>query len=385
VPDSQPLSPAAVVETLVGLDLVDLDADGPWPSEPDDADAYEPDWSQVHPSETQSRIVPDMPAAEASGNRSAINEVQKRAGGGFLIPPPNVLDALAWYTPVHFFGLGMAIYIRESAVFDVAVAIWNRLDEADREAPANALGACRAAMSVLYLHEAFHHKIESLAIRYEIVERSRRYIPYSQNVVIPLLRQGSDEVLEETLACAEMFRRFKGEDLYTRGISRAVRSATLAMLPEWFESLPPSYKKATGHLDNQSFDRASKILMSQVQEATSTPYRRWDEWTLAPHMLRGLFNCQSITHVLVPVGESPILPWIGHAPALPSVSSRKAIRTLEREGWQIAAGRGKGSHIRLRRDGRTPLTIPANRESLSPGIVHQIAHAMGVRAGDLRF
>lgn len=47
-------------------------------------------------------------------------------------------------------------------------------------------------MSVLYLHEAFHHKIESLAIRYEIVERARRYIPYTEQVGIPLRRQGSD-------------------------------------------------------------------------------------------------------------------------------------------------------------------------------------------------
>jgi hypothetical protein len=56
-------------------------------------------------------------------------------------------------------------------------------------------------MSVLYLHEAFHHKVESLAIRYEIVERKRRYLPYHARVVIPLLRQGSPQVLDEALAC----------------------------------------------------------------------------------------------------------------------------------------------------------------------------------------
>ncbi|MCI4674338.1 hypothetical protein [Candidatus Mycolicibacterium alkanivorans] len=40
---------------------------------------------------------------------------------------PDILDALAWYTPIHYFGLGSAIYIREATVFVVAAAILNRL------------------------------------------------------------------------------------------------------------------------------------------------------------------------------------------------------------------------------------------------------------------
>jgi hypothetical protein len=39
----------------------------------------------------------------------------------------------------------------------------------------------------------------------------------------------------------------------------------------------------------------------------------------------------------------------------------------------------------MEQDGRIPLNIPANRESLSPGIVRQIADALGVRVADLRF
>jgi hypothetical protein len=34
---------ANVVDILVGMDLVDLNAGGPWPGEPDDADICEPD------------------------------------------------------------------------------------------------------------------------------------------------------------------------------------------------------------------------------------------------------------------------------------------------------------------------------------------------------
>ena len=381
---SEGLNVAAVVDKLVDLDLVDLYATGPWPGEPEGLDIYEPDWTQIHPTQPAMSTMFDMPQGILENPRSVFDEVRKRASAGFLEPPPDLLDAQAWYTPMHYFGLGSAIYIRESAVLDLAVVIFSRLEPVDREVDENVLGACRAAMSVLYLHEAFHHKVESLAIRYEIVERKRRYLPYHARVVIPLLRQGSPDVLEEALACAEMVRRFKTEDLYKRGISPAVRRATAAMLPQWFEGLPPSYKQARDYFKDEPFSRAIKTLMCHVQEATVAPVRNPLEWDLAPHMQRGFFDCKRITHVLVPVGQQSILPWIGHAPALPSLSTRGAMRLLEDAGWSVAAKRGKGSHILFKKAGQRPIPVPANRKSLSPGVLDSIAGALGVRASDLR-
>ncbi len=117
------LTAAAVVETLIELDMVELDANGPWPGEPDGADVCEPDWSQVHPTQPDFSSVPvDMP----EGVESVLGEVRRRAGAGFKVPPTPIIDALAWYTPIHYFGLGMAIYIQESAVLDVAAAIVNQ-------------------------------------------------------------------------------------------------------------------------------------------------------------------------------------------------------------------------------------------------------------------
>jgi predicted RNA binding protein YcfA (HicA-like mRNA interferase family) len=371
-----------VVDTLVDLDLVDLDGDGPWPGEPDDADAYEPDWDQVHPSEREDTGMPtDMPDTDWS----VVDVVSARASGGFKLPPPDVLDALAWYTPIHYFGPGAAIYIREAAVVEVAVSILSGLDPIERAEWTNVMGALRAAMSVLYLHEAFHHKIESLAIRYEVVEHERRYLPYHANVVIPLLRQQSDDVLEEALACAQMYRRFKDEAVYRKGVPNSVRKATLRMLPHWFKTLPASYNQASHYLSDKSFDPTLNILMSQVQEATTTPKRPPAEWNLVPHQIRGLFDCQRITHVLVPVGQRPVLPWIGHVPALPSISTRHAVRHLQKHGWQIVRGRGKGSHIWLECQGRRSVNLPANRERLAPGRIKDIADALGVRSAELRF
>ncbi|PJE00109.1 MAG: hypothetical protein CK428_32820 [Mycobacterium sp.] len=361
------------------MDLVDLDSDGPWPGDPEYADAYEPDWTQIHPDGGNF----DAALDSVVGPSSVIDEVHQRAASGFLVPPPDVLDALAWYTPIHYFGLGSAIYIHESAVFDLAAAIVNRLSEPERGRPQNVMGACRAAMSLLYLHEAYHHKIESLAIRFEIVERARRYLPYSKHVYIPLIRQGSDDLLEEALACAQMYHRFQNEKLYRHGVPRSVRDATIAMLPEWFRTLPAGYREAGHYLYDRTFDQAQSTLMSQVHEGVASPRRADAEWNLTPHLCRGLLNCRRITHLVVPSGQLPILPWIGHVPALPSISSRKAIHYLESRGWKTDPGRGKGSHIRLKNIGKQPLTIPANRESLSPPVLKSIANALGVRLADL--
>ncbi len=378
---ADPLSLPEVVNTLVEMNLVDLDNDGPWPGGPDDSDVYEPDWTQIHPTDSDT----ESPLTSRQGRSTLYDEIRTRASGGFLIPPADVLDALAWYTPIHYFGLGSAIYIRESAVFDVAAVIINRLPEPEREVAENVDGASRAALAVLYLHEAYHHKTESLAIRFEIVERVQRYLPYSKRVYTPLIQRGSDDVYEEALACAEMYRRFKTESPYRRGVPKPVREATLTMLPEWFRTLPPSYREAGRYFRDSPFDHAQRILMSQVHEAVADPKRLASEWTLTPHLYRGLFNCQTITHVLVPKGQTPILPWIGHSPALPSVSSKKVIRHLEDHGWKIDPGRGKGSHVRLKLVGKPPLTIPANRESLSPPVLKSIANALGVRLADLAF
>lgn len=288
-------------------------------------------------------------------------------------------------TPIHYYGLGSAIYIREAAVFDVAATILNRLEPHQQEDEVNAAATSRAAMSVLYLHEAFHHKIESLAIRYEIVERTRRYVPYSDDVMTPLLRAGSDDVLEEALATAEMYRRFKNEKVYYRGLPKIVANATREMLIDWFPTLPPSYRQSSKYLGDGTFQDALKLLMSQVHEATTTPSRRSSEWALAPHLHRGLFDCQRITHVVVPTGERPRLPWIGHTPALVSVSTRKAVKGLEKYGWRKVDDRGSGSHIWMEREGWPPVTLTANRESLSPVVLKNIAQALGVKLKDLRF
>jgi len=62
------------------------------------------------------------------------------------------------------------------------------------------------------------------------------------------------------------------------------------------------------------------------------------------------------------------------SPKLPAVSARKAIKALQRIGYEVV--RQKGSHIRLRNYRRPkcrPITVP-NYTGLKPGLPLSILH-----------
>jgi hypothetical protein len=334
-----------VVGTLDALDLLNLDEPGPWPGEPEGESAWPIDWTSVEERRGQ-------PEEVLSEHRYGIDrswerirkDLPSRAGGGVYNPPPDVFDALAWYLPIHYFGYGYGIYIRESAILMLRDAILSRVEPSRRDDLDAIQGAVRAGLGILYLHEALHHKVESFAIRLEIVEHARRYHPYFKGVYGQLRAAGSDELLEEALACAEIIRRMQNEVVYTRGIPEDIQPAVQTFLLDWLPTLPPGYRKAPQYLKAPAFDEARNILSSQIHEGRQHPMRRAGEWHLMPHSYHGLFDCKTVTHVLVPVGTTPVIPWFGEPPAL-SMSTEAAVSAPSARGMQSypAAGRDRTS------------------------------------------
>jgi predicted RNA binding protein YcfA (HicA-like mRNA interferase family) len=69
-------------------------------------------------------------------------------------------------------------------------------------------------------------------------------------------------------------------------------------------------------------------------------------------------------------------------PHQPVVSGRRLVKVLEAEGWEVA--RQRGSHVRLRKDGRRlALVVPLHRE-LKRGTVAGILRDAGLHPDDLR-
>ena len=239
------LATPEVVGTLDALDLLDLDGPGHWPGEPDGESAWAVDWPRAEESWRRDDELSVDPAGRIWGE--AREELLSRAGRGVHVPPPDVFDALAWYLPIHNFGYGWGIYIRESAVLMLGGSVLSRIEPSRRGEYDAIYGAVRAGLSILYLHEAFHHKVESFAIRLEIIEHARRHRPYFQGVYGQLRAAQSDELIEEALACAEIVRRMATEDVYKRSIPPDVRRAARATMGEWLPTLPSGYRRAPAY------------------------------------------------------------------------------------------------------------------------------------------
>jgi len=365
------LDTAQVVETLDDLELLDLDEDGPW--EPGDDltefDPYEIAWDEV--------LAPlDEETVDIGDWDAVIGAMDSQSSGGPHLPPPHVFDALAWYLPIHFYGPGWGIWIREDVVIELAASLRSRLPLQRRYDLDVVWGCIRAALGVLFLHEAFHHKLESFAIRLEIVEHRKRYAPYTDRVFTPIAQTHPTDLFEESLACADAYRRPRSEQPYSRGLPPDVRSERYEWLKDWFPTLPPGYDQANLYLTSE-YEPALNHLASQVHEAVEHPMRRPEEWDLAPQSVRGLFDCQRVARVLVPIGTRPFVPWFNRAPRPLSISTTKLASSLQQDGYTLLKG-GKGSHLKLKAPGRPMIILPANREALSPNVLSTVAEALGL-------
>jgi len=114
----------------------------------------------------------------------------------------------AWYFPLHFYGHSWGIYIREECLMTLAADIagdvdWSLVSGYRGRMDAIVKQLLRGAFYTLFLHEQFHHKVESLGLRLLIAAGSDRYRPYKANVYRPAW--GTSDCLEESLANAESY------------------------------------------------------------------------------------------------------------------------------------------------------------------------------------
>jgi hypothetical protein len=152
----------------------------------------------------------------------------------------------AWYCPIHFFGHSWGIYIQESCILSYALNIarfvqWWKLPHALARRHATARQLLRSAFYVFYLHEQFHHKVESLGFRFLIATANDRYRPYKTNVYRRFYQ--TVDCVEESLTNAESYRRLN-ESRYTDRHERPIFEGLRRFLKASFRLQPPGYAEA---------------------------------------------------------------------------------------------------------------------------------------------
>ncbi len=277
------------MEALRGIGLEAMEGRGGWPIPPESSRDYAAvNWPSAGMARTTSRdaVIP----------RGVLEELEAIADSDNDEQLSEVLDIWAWYAPIHFFEKRWGIYIRQEALLTLAGRIGGRLTRDRITDQATAWDLVRSALYTLYFHEAFHHYVESFAIRLELIEQESRYEPYHNAVYRQL--GGEGEPVEEALACAEMLRRqMKEPGLKTLSVD--VRRATSQMLKEWIPSLPNGYRNGVDLVEEVRFKEAQNRLSSQIQAGSGDSTENDLRWRLIRRgVYRGMCDCRSHTYLV---------------------------------------------------------------------------------------
>jgi hypothetical protein len=281
----------------------------------------------------------------------------------------------AWYCPVHFFGHGWGIYIRETCILlhatHIAAAV--RWSSVLTPRPQIARHLLRSAFYFFFLHEQFHHKVESLGFRLLISTGRDRYRPYKRNVYRPTFL--TPDCREESLANAESYSRL-GEPRYVKRVDPAIREGLQQYLKISFSLQPPGYREGLNYLSEPRYRAGLQELQSQILDGAIAPSMPPGHWAIAPHMITSLADISDEIYVVLPRGARPIFRPSSIDPGA-TVSTRALESALTRHyGYQAVPG-GKGSHVKMKKPGAPTIILSGNRPVLSPGVVKHALEAFG--------
>jgi hypothetical protein len=281
----------------------------------------------------------------------------------------------AWYCPIHFFGHGWGIYIRESCILSLALDLARFVQWPRVHLPQSAITRhlLRSAFYIFFLHEQFHHKVESLGFRLLVSTGTDRYRRYKTNVYRQYFN--TPNCIEESLANAESYRRV-GEPRYMQRVDPAIRYGLRRYLKWSIPRQPPGYLQGVHFLSDASYRDGLYCLQSQMLDGTLPPTTPSMRWTVAPNMITSFSNITDDIYVVLPKGAQPIFRPTSVDPGA-TVSSRALEGALTRHyGYQPVPG-GKGSHVKLKKAGSPTIILPGNRPTLSPGVVKNVLQAVG--------
>lgn len=290
-----------------------------------------------------------------------------RAGQPWHAPMlPPTPDAFAFYLPFHRYSESdWGIYLSPEGVRHFAVTLWaqssGRLDRP----------YCLVlARLLMYLHEFFHHIVESFATRLEVDRR----VPLYNDAFECVFREqfARADIDEEALANAYALRRI-ADIIGRKKWPKQVQSLAMEQLTKLVAAMPYGYGRGASLQEDTAFYRA-RGEFAETNHARYTKMARMHPavWRNADHMFRGLENV--VTHACYIV---PLHGWFSdrfkaHVRFFRLADLKRVLldhgASFDREG---------GSHeIWRTADGRT-VTIPRHRE-IAEGTARAIARAAGL-------
>lgn len=315
----------------------------------------------------------DVDLAFAAAERLRIDRERiTECFGGGTPPPPANPDVHAWYQPIHYFAQGWGIFVRETGIQTVAEAMAPFI-HTTRNPLEVAAETQRMAHVALRLHETFHHKVESAAIRMETISLVEKYKPYDEAVFMPLFRAESMDLLEEGLANSWMYEKHESD---SDGVGEDVLTGCRDFLEWWIPKMPFAYGR--GIQLAEAFEKHLYHLTEQLRSGRQNVQPRHQLWAVTTHLLDPLHNRKSPHYIVVRRGQVPYLPHVAGPPKELSLTYRDIERCLTRLGWErtINGGRHPVKFVKL---GRRPIPVPRHAGAMPTGTLHSIAKQAGFR------
>ncbi|WP_200342369.1 type II toxin-antitoxin system HicA family toxin [Rhodovibrio sodomensis] len=281
----------------------------------------------------------------------------------------------AWYCPIHFFGYDWGIYIRESCVLDYALGVasyvnWSRVSIPRANIPKHLL---RCGFYAFFLHEQFHHKVESLGFRLLVATRQDRYRPYKRNVYRKTFLTSA--CIEEGLANADSYRRL-AESRYKKRLDPAILFGFREFLDESIRAQPAGYNLGMTYSADPEYHNRLHELQSQVLDGKASPVTPPRNWSISPKVITSLAPISAEIYMVLPRGARPIFNPTTVDPGV-SASTEAVIKALTRHYGYTCSRGAKGSHVKLEKAGAPTIVLPGNRKTLTPGAMKHALDAVG--------
>jgi len=274
------------------------------------------------------------------------------------VPPP---DCLAFYLPFHYyFPTWWGVYILADGVQwlkrEIVTRSNGRVSNHD---------ATQAARLFLYYHEAFHHKTECLATRFELSHR------------MPCFKVGFEQFYQKTFntdACLEegLAQAFALQNVMDKLKDREIAAALAAYIGD----CPPGYRRGVEirrKLDEfrcQFAEENRSICFKQAKAKNS------DIWRTAPHMFDGIANIKARVNYVVPE-RSSLAKRFRFKPLL---TPNRLIKKLEELANLTFVRHGRGHDIYALPNGKR-IPIPRHARDLGEGLVRSILREAGLPMG----
>lgn len=304
--------------------------------------------------------------------------------GAKELETPEDFELWAWYQPVHFFGQMWGIFIKESALLTLASKVYfhYKKQSINNIRPTSMASYDRnldiqqciySAIMLLYLHEEYHHKVESFSIRTHIVTEPCNYKKY-QHYVYSATKISQPYMCKEEALCHAYARRKLLGKLSPR-IQRSISNAAQAVKDEVISQARGPYSGADRLLSNSVFQNAQSFLQSQIHEGQihlSQPgdFTKWnnDSVLMAPLI-------QSREMPLYLVGDTGNSPWLPGSLQF-TLSRRSVVKIIENSGYAETKG-GKGSHTKFSKSGSPMIILPKGKE-LSQKVIKDVAKSLDI-------